>query len=122
MQLLRFLHLLVLQVVLLASIIRNCGRICLWRPWHVHIADVLPVDPWIRLLSGHDTALHGIMSDMVRTEVFAAILILQVQVLDLVFFKKVSPLKALRYKAHFLGLGTLNVRCIQVQIAVILDL
>ena len=89
MQLLCFLHLL---VVLLTSIIRDCGRISLGRPWNIHVADILPVNPWIRLLRGHVATLQGIMRDMIRAEVFAAILILQVQVLDLIFLKKVPPL------------------------------
>ena len=80
------------------------------------------MDPWIRLLRGHVATLQGIMRDVIRAEVFAAILILQVQVLDLIFLKKVPPLKALLHKVHFLRLRTLNVRCVQVQIAVILEL
>ena len=52
------------------------------------------------------------MGDRICAEVFAAILVLQMQILDLVFFEKVSALETFRDLIYFLRLRARDViRC-----------
>ena len=56
------------------------------------------------------------MGNQIITMVLPSILVLEVQILDLVVFKKVAAFQAFRYHVDFLGLGSRDVTNVQLEI------
>ena len=56
------------------------------------------------------------MGNQIITIVFPSILVLEVQILGLVVFKKVTALQTFRYHANFLGLGSRDVTNVKLEI------
>lgn len=85
------------------------------RPRHVSIANILSVLPGIR--HRLSDVLIRVVSNRICAEVLTSVLVLQVEILDLIFLKEVSALETLGHDRDFLGLSTLYITSVQVEIA-----
>ena len=86
----------------------------IWRSRSIHVPNVLAVDPWVRRLRLLDGC---VMCDRIRAEVFSAVLVLQMKILNLVILEKIVALQAFRDLIHLLRLGARDVIRCQLQVA-----